>query len=67
MLIDAAWTVFRGNDDYYRFVNHSERLATTGFSSEVGLLKNADIIRVDEGTLALMRARYLKMFPSEVH
>ncbi len=57
------WQVFRGNDDQYRFVNHTERLASTGFGSEVGLLKNADIIRIDAGTLAIMRTRYLEMFP----
>lgn len=60
------WEVFRGNDDQYRFVNHKEQLASTGFGSEVGLLKNADIIRIDAGTLELMRARYLTLFPVEV-
>ena len=61
-MINKAWEVFRGNDDQYRFVNHKEQLATTGFGSEVGLLKNVDIIRFDAGTLTLMKARYLKLF-----
>jgi hypothetical protein len=59
---EKPWQVFRGNDDYYRFVNHEEKLATTGFRSEQGLLKNAGIIRIDAQTTILMRERYSSIF-----
>lgn len=45
-------------DGYWRYVDHSEKLATTGFKSRNGLIKNEDIIRFDSGTLVRMRERY---------
>ena len=49
-------------DEAFRYVNHIDKLATTGFTKMNGLLKNADIIRFDEGTLKLMRERYDSLY-----
>jgi hypothetical protein len=59
----GSWETVQTPDGQFRFVNHAEKLATTGFGSEEALMRNADIIRVDKGTLKLMRERYLKEFP----
>ena len=49
-------------DGAFRYVNHIDKLATTGFTKMNGLLKNADIIRFDEGTLKLMRERHNSLY-----
>lgn len=62
------WEIVRTPDDSYRYVNHEEKLLSTGFGSEEALKRNADIIRMDEGPLVLMRERYAKEFlPSDAN
>lgn len=43
---------------YYRYVNHDDKLLTTGFGIKDGLLRNKDIIRFDDLTIPRMRDRY---------
>ncbi len=45
---------------FYRYVNHDDKLLTTGFSDKNGLLKNKNIIRFDKLTIPIMRDRYDK-------
>lgn len=59
------WEIISTPDGSYRYVNHDEKLLTTGFGSEEGLRRNADIIRMDAGTLDLMRKRYAKEFGAQ--
>lgn len=49
-------------DDYYRFVNHADKLVTTGFKAKDKLLEYSDMIRFDNGTLAIMQERYFNLF-----
>lgn len=49
-------------DGIYLYVNHKDKLATTGFTNRPGLEKNTDIIRFDYGTIQRMKARYKDMF-----
>lgn len=51
---------------YWRYVNHAEKLLTTGFDNRAGLERNADIIRTDPAAIELMRARYAEAFPSKL-
>lgn len=48
--------------DNFRYVNHTDRLLTTGFDNIAGLVKNADIIRTNHMALALMRDRYAQVY-----
>lgn len=43
---------------YYRYVNHSNKLTTTGFGSKEALKRNSDIIRFDSETIKKMKERY---------
>jgi hypothetical protein len=45
-------------DGYYRFVNHTERLLTTGFITKRALLKYKNDIRGDEMAIKEMAERY---------
>ena len=47
---------------FYRYVNHDDKLLTTGFSIKNGLLRNKDIIRFDDLTIPVMRDRYDKFY-----
>ena len=42
----------------WRYVSHVERLASTGFSTQEGLVRNSDIIRFSPLTVSLMAERY---------
>jgi hypothetical protein len=42
----------------YRYINHTDKLATTGFLSKENLEKNKDIIRFDSSTIEIMNNRY---------
>lgn len=53
-------------DGIYRYVNHKDKLATTGFTNRPGLEKNTDIIRFDFGTVDRMKARYKDMFENRM-
>jgi hypothetical protein len=48
--------------DAHRYVNHSDRLATIGFNSRESLIKYAEILIFDTGTVALMGLRYNGFF-----
>jgi len=43
---------------HYRYVDHSKRLATTGFKTKEKLLEYSSSIRFDKGTLHTMIERY---------
>ena len=47
---------------FYRYVNHDNKLLTTGFSIKNGLLRNKDIIRFDNLAIPTMRYRYDKFY-----
>lgn len=49
-------------DGYFRYVNHADKLATTGFGTREALLKYSDNIRFDVGTIPQMQARYAELF-----
>ena len=49
-------------DGYYRYVNHLDKLATTGFGNTGGLMRNVDIIRFDDRTITKMRQRYADIY-----
>lgn len=46
--------------DYWRYVDHKNKLLTTGFKYPEGL--SLDIIRVDKKTVSLMSERYSEYF-----
>ena len=50
--------IIQTKDGYYRYVCHPLKLLTTGWRNKKSLEKNSDIIRVDEGTIALMKKKY---------
>lgn len=54
----ALWPIIQTDDGYFRYVNHKDRLLSTGFSNVAGLLKNTKHIRVDTPAIDLMRRRY---------
>ena len=43
---------------HFRFVDHINRLATTGFKTKDKLLEYSSSIRFDKGTLVIMIERY---------
>ena len=43
---------------FFRYINHSDRLATTGFSTKEGLIRNKMAFRFDPQTIYIMRGRY---------
>ncbi len=45
-------------DGYWRFIDHSRRLLTTGFRERPALDRNADGFLATDGALSLMRERY---------
>jgi hypothetical protein len=45
-------------DGYFRYINHEEKLLTTGYLIEKNLKKNSNMIRFDTGTIERMKARY---------
>jgi len=47
---------------FYRYVNHDDKLLTTGFGIKNGLLRNKNIIRFDKLTIPNMRDRYDKFY-----
>lgn len=57
-----AENIVKTEDGYYRYVNHRDRLVTTGFGILAGLLRNTDIIRFDAATVAIMRGRYTAFY-----
>ncbi|QNR53954.1 hypothetical protein phiK7A1_166 [Pseudomonas phage phiK7A1] len=61
--VTGEWEIVETNS-YYRYVNHTAKLATTGFLTKVGLELNKDIIRFDFGTVLLMHQRYIDYFGS---
>jgi hypothetical protein len=51
----------------FRFVNHAEKLLTTGFSStESKLIEYKDAIRFDNTTLKIMSDRYKATFINSI-
>lgn len=44
---------------FWRYVDHTNKLATTGFKSRDALIKNTSILRFDKDTMLLMKKRYL--------
>lgn len=60
------WIMFINKDDWkvvklgewFRFVDHNNKLLTTGFKSEYNLIKNSDIIRTSGSSIAIMQDRY---------
>lgn len=46
------------DDGYYHYVNHQDKLMTTGFRTKEALLKYTGDIRFDKATIILMQNRY---------
>lgn len=51
-------------DGFFRYVNHFNKLATTGYGTRVNLIKNKDLFRFDTNTIKLMKERYDKLYKS---
>ena len=49
-------------DGFYRFITHSEGLATVGFSTSNCLLKYKDVFLATGNALNHCRNRYIKLF-----
>lgn len=49
-------------DGFFRRVCHIERMASTGFVTYEAMERNTDILRIDDGTVELMKARYIEIF-----
>ena len=49
-------------DNYYRFVNHTDRLATTGFKTRLALQNAINAIKFDTKTVEIMQKRYSLLF-----
>lgn len=54
--------IVKTKDSYYRYVNHDNKLLTTGFKTEKALLKYSNDIRFDSKTVSLMKDRYNNEF-----
>lgn len=50
------------NDGYFRYVNHSDKLVTTGFKGKDVLLNWTDAIRFDKNAIIKMQKRYAKFY-----
>ena len=48
-------------DGFYRYVNHDDRICTTGFGTPEALKKYSGNIRFDNRTVELMTRRYENM------
>ncbi len=46
------------HDNYYRYINHIDKLATTGYKSFDMLVCYKDNIRFDSYTIKIMKTRY---------
>lgn len=53
--------IVQTQDGYFRYVNHQDGLATTGFRTRIGLLMWTANIRFDDKTVELMKARYMEV------
>ena len=42
----------------YRYIDHINKLSTTGFKTRKALMRNKNLIRFDNNTIILMRERY---------
>ena len=49
-------------DGYYRYVNHGDKLVTTGFTTKEMLLKYTKDIRFDDQTVKRMSIRYVDFY-----
>ncbi len=49
-------------DHYYRYINHIDRLATTGFNSRERLVSYSDTLRFDTNTVKVMQQIYRLLF-----
>ena len=47
-------------DKCFRYIDHKNKLLTTGFKTQEALISNTDMIRFDDGTVKLMQERYHK-------
>lgn len=47
------------SNGFWRYVDHTNKLATTGWKNKDTLIKNTSIIRFDKDTILLMKKRYL--------
>ena len=52
-------------DGFYRYVNHSDKVSTSGFGTRKTLLKYSGNFRFDSSSLGIMKDRYIKQFPNE--
>ena len=52
-------------DGFYRFINHIDKIATTGFRSKDVLLVYADSIRFDSQALSRMNSRYVAYYETD--
>jgi len=59
----GEWQITQTPDGSFRYVNHNAKLLTTGFGSQEGLERNADIIRMSGSALVQMQQRYAQEFP----
>jgi hypothetical protein len=59
----ASWPIECSSDGYWRHINHSLRLASPGWGSEDAAKRNADIYRINDGTLQAMSERYEQLHP----
>ena len=49
-------------DNYYRYVNHNDKLITLGFKTKEALIKWSGLIRFDNLSIKLMNKRYYEFF-----
>lgn len=51
--------------DAYRYVNHTDKILTTGFNLLDGLTRNADCILATDDAITRSRERYKQAFDSD--
>jgi hypothetical protein len=49
-------------DGYHRYVNHIDKLVTTGFLTIEKLIEYSNMIRFDNGTIRIMLDRYNSLY-----
>ena len=54
--------ITKTKDNYFCFVNHPDKLVTTGFLQKENLLKYQNDIRFDSFTIERMKKRYSDFF-----
>ena len=61
----TGYEVYQGKDGYFRFVSHTDSIATSGFLYEATLLDNRGCLLATDAALNTCKERYTALFPAK--